>query len=152
MPTTTVQVLKPNLRFGVAGSLGAGSPFFGEQLLIADRGNNRLVLLDDADKVIWAFPSGHAPLPPGGFFFPDDAFFVRHGTVIISNQEGNETIVEIAYPSGRLLWSYGHPGIAAPVLGYLDNPDDAYLLRNGDVYRCRPEELPRPGDQPRRRC
>ena len=45
----------------------------------------------------------------GGFYFPDDAFFIRHGTAIISNQEENDTIVEISYPSGRLLFSYGHP-------------------------------------------
>ena len=102
-------MLEPNPKFGTAGSSGAGSPSYGEHLLVADRGNNRLLVLDDADQVIWAYPSRSAPPPPGGFYFPDDAFFARHGTAIISNQEENETIVELAYPSGRLLWSYGHP-------------------------------------------
>ena len=50
------------------------------------------------------------PPPPGGFYFPDDAFFFKHGTGIISNQEDNHTIVEIGYPSGRILWHYGHAG------------------------------------------
>ena len=98
--------------------------------------------------MVWSYPSRSAPPPPGGFYFPDDAFFARHGTAIISNQEENETLVELAYPSGRVPWSYGHPRIAGSAPGYLDNPDDAYLLKNGDVTVADPEELPRPGDQP----
>jgi outer membrane protein assembly factor BamB len=34
-----------------------------------------------------------------------------------------------AHISGRILWQYGHPRVP----GYLNNPNDAYLLRNGDV-------------------
>jgi hypothetical protein len=132
-PTASVQMLEPNRGFGVAGNVGAGSPFFGDQLLVADRGNNRLVSLNDAEKVIWTYPSKSKPAPPGGFYFPDDAFFIRHGTAIISNQEENETLVEIAFPSGRILWQYGHPRVSGSGPGYLNNPDDAYLLRNGDV-------------------
>ena len=132
-PSAVVQMLEPNRNFGAAGQVGAGSPFFGQQLLIADRGNNRLLLLNDANQVIWTYPSSNKPVPPGGFYFPDDAFFIRHGTAIISNQEENETIIEIAYPSGHILWQYGHPRVPGSGAGYLNNPDDAYLLRNGDV-------------------
>ena len=128
-----MQILKQNRSFGLAGEVGAGSPIYGEKLLIADRGNNRLLLLNDADQIIWTYPSAGKPAPSGGFYFPDDAFFIRHGTAIISNQEENETVVEIAYPSGRILWQYGHPHIAGSGPGYLNNPDDAYLLRNGDI-------------------
>jgi outer membrane protein assembly factor BamB len=73
------------------------------------------------------------PAPPGGFYFPDDAFFFDRGTGIISNQEDNHTIVEIGYPSGKLLWQYGHPGVPGALPGYLDQPDDAYLLKSGIV-------------------
>ena len=69
----------------------------------------------------------------GGFYFPDDAFFAKQGTEIISNQEQNETIVIIAFPSGQLLWQYGHPGVSSAAPGYLHEPDDAYLLKNGQV-------------------
>lgn len=131
--TALVQMLVPNAGFGRAGQPGAGSPYFGDQLLIADRGNNRLLVLSDTGKIIWHYPSAHRPPPPGGFYFPDDAFFIDHGHAIISNQELNETIVEIAYPSGKLLWQYGHPRQPGYAPGYLDNPDDAYLLPNGDV-------------------
>jgi len=73
------------------------------------------------------------PPPPGGFYFPDDAFFFDRGQGIISNQEDNHTIVEIGYPSGKLLWQYGHPGVPGASPGYLDQPDDAYLLKSGTI-------------------
>ncbi len=137
-----VQTLKPDSAFGTAGASGAGSPFFGDHLLVADRGNNRLLLFDDTNHVVWTYPSPSSPPDPLGFYFPDDAFFVNHGTAIISNQEENETIVEIGYPSGKIVWSYGHPKQPGTAPGYLHEPDDAYLLKNGqisvaDAQNCR---------------
>jgi hypothetical protein len=141
-PTTTVQMVVPNRAFGSAGSPGAGSPFFGNKLLVADRGNDRLLLLNDQNQIVWKYPSRGRAAPHGGFYFPDDAFFIHHGRAIISNQEDNDTLVEIAYPSGRITFHYGHsrtPGFAS---GYLHTPDDAYLLHNGlmsvaDPGNCR---------------
>ncbi len=112
-PMSSVEMFTPDTAFGTAGAPGAGSPYFGSKLLIADRGNNRLLLLDDTGRIIWTYPSDYAAAPPGGFYFPDDAFFAKQGTEIISNQEQNETIVIIAFPSGRLLWQYGHPGVSS---------------------------------------
>jgi hypothetical protein len=132
-PTADVQMIVPNARFGSAGEAAAGSPFFGDDLLVADRGNDRLLLLDDTDKIVWRYPSRGRPAPPGGFYFPDDAFFIRHGTAIISNQEDNHTIVEIAYPSGRIVFQYGHPHTPGAAAGYLNTPDDAYLLKTGKI-------------------
>jgi outer membrane protein assembly factor BamB len=133
VPVSSVQFVEPNRSFGTAGAPGAGSPYFGGELLIADRGNNRLLLLNPAMRVVWTYPAAGSPPNPDGFYFPDDAFFVDHGHAILTNQEENETIEEIAYPSGRLLWSYGHPGQAGSAPGYLHEPDDAYLLRNGQI-------------------
>jgi hypothetical protein len=130
---SSVQLIRPDRAFGTAGAPGAGSPFFGARLLIADRGNNRLLLLDSASRVVWRYPSATAPRDRLGFYFPDDAFFTDHGTAIISNQEENETIVKIAYPSGTVIWSYGHPRQAGAAPGYLNNPDDAYVLKDGQV-------------------
>jgi len=137
-----VQMLRANPAFGTAGAPGAGSPYFGDKLLIADRGNNRLLLLDDTMHVVWKYPSAKAPRDPLQFYFPDDAFFFDHGTAIVSNQEQNNTIVEIAYPSGKIIWSYGHPRRTGSAPGYLYEPDDAYVLKSGqvtvaDAYNCR---------------
>ena len=92
--------------------------------------------------VVWKYPSAAAPRDPLRFYFPDDAFFIDHGTAIISNQEQNDTIVKIAYPSGKIIWSYGHPRRPGTAPGYLHEPDDAYLLNNGqitvaDAVNCR---------------
>jgi len=139
---SSVQMLRPNRAFGTAGAPGAGSPYFGARLLIADRGNNRLLLMDAAMHVVWKYPSAAAPRDPLGFYFPDDAFFTGHGTAIISNQEQNDTIVKIAYPSGKIIWHYGHPRQPGTAPGYLHEPDDAYVLSNGqitvaDAVNCR---------------
>lgn len=120
---------------------GPPPPFAG-RLLIADRGNNRLLVVNAAKKVLWRFPSHAHPAPPGGFYFPDDAFFTHGGTQIISNEEQNERIVQLGFPSGKLLWSYGHPGVTGSEPGYLHEPDDAYLWRDGtvsvaDAQNCR---------------
>ena len=117
----------------VAVSWHRGQAPFTGRLLIADRGNNRLLLVSAAKQVLWTYPSASAPAPAGGFYFPDDAFFARGGREIISNEEDNDTIVRIAFPSGRILWSYGHPRVAGSAPGYLNQPDDAYVLRNGTV-------------------
>ncbi len=132
-PIADVQMIVPNRGFGTAGDLGAGSPFAGGKLLIADRGSDRLLLLNDRDKVVWRYPSPGRAAPPGGFYFPDDAFFIRHGSAIVSNQEDNDTIVEIAYPSGRITFQYGHPRTPGTARGFLNTPDDAYLLGNGEM-------------------
>jgi outer membrane protein assembly factor BamB len=140
--TRTVQMLRPDRAFGTAGVPGAGSPYFGAKLLIADRGNNRLLALTDTMQVAWRYPAPAAPRDPLHFYFPDDAFFTNHGTAILSNQEQNDTIIKIAYPSGRIIWTYGHPKQPGTAPGYLHEPDDAYLLRNGriavaDAANCR---------------
>jgi len=137
-----VQMLRPDRAFGTAGAPGAGSPYFGGRLLIADRGNNRLLLLDARMHVVWRYPSAQSPRDRLGFYFPDDAFFTNHGTAILSNQEANETIIKIAYPSGKIVWSYGHSRHPGTARGYLHEPDDAYLLKNGqitvaDAVNCR---------------
>ena len=128
----TVISLRPSRYGGPVGGAAAGAPFHGH-LLIADRGNDRLLVMDPARQLLWHYPSAAMPPPPGGFYFPDDSFFFHKGTGIISNQEENHTIVEIGYPSGKILWQYGHPGTPGSTPGYLNQPDDAYLLKNGEV-------------------
>ncbi|HET8567184.1 MAG TPA: kelch repeat-containing protein [Solirubrobacterales bacterium] len=109
------------------------APPFEGRLMIADRGNNRIIVVNNRKRILWRYPSKEHPAPPGGFYFPDDAFFTHGGTQIISNEEENERIVQISFPGGKLLWSYGHPGQTGSEPGYLHEPDDAYLLKNGNV-------------------
>jgi hypothetical protein len=128
----SVMSLRPSPYGGPAGLPGAGAPYVGT-LLIADRGNNRLLAMDTSRNLTWQYPSPSMPAPAGGFYFPDDSFFTHGGTGIISNQEDNHTIVQIAYPSGKVTWQYGHPLKSGSSAGYLSQPDDAYLLKNGSI-------------------
>lgn len=140
-PVASVVVLRQVTSTPGHATAAPPRPFDGN-MLIADRGNNRLIVVDAAKHVSWIYPSPTAPPPAGGFYFPDDGFFVDHGRSIISNEEENDTIVRIAYPSGQLVWSYGHPRRASALPGFLDQPDDAYVLPDGrvtvaDAKNCR---------------
>jgi outer membrane protein assembly factor BamB len=114
-------------------SSSQGEPPFKGRLMIADRGNNRIIVVNNRKQVLWRYPSKAHPAPPGGFYFPDDAFFTHGGTQIISNEEENERIVQISFPAGKVLWEYGHPGQTGSEPGYLHEPDDAYLLGDGNI-------------------
>ena len=76
------------------------------------------------------------------FRFDDDTFFGPRQDRIISNQEDQDTIQIISFPGRRVLWRYGHPNVKSGQPGYLNTPDDAYLLPSrlvsvADAYNCR---------------
>jgi hypothetical protein len=112
-------------------------------LLIADRENNRIIVVNPARKIVWRFPRAHGGGAKGTFLGPDDAFVTPDGRDVITNQEFSETVAIVsldAHP--RVLWRYGHQGEQGSSAGYLAHPDDAYLLPNGlvsiaDIINCR---------------
>ena len=102
-------------------------------LLIADRDNNRLLLVTPAKRVVWQF---------AGLRGPDDAFFTPGGRTIITNEEFNDTLTEVSLATRRRVWRYGHDAVAGAGPGYLNTPDDAYRLPGGattvaDIRNCR---------------
>lgn len=103
-------------------------------LMIADRDNGRILILNpDTRRVVWRFTGLHDP---------DDAFFAPNHREISINEEFDQSIKLIGLRSHRITWTYGHPGAAGSAPGYLSNPDDAYVLRNGlvmvaDIKNCR---------------
>ena len=102
-------------------------------VLIADRNNDRLLIVSPAKRVVWSFPRPGDVRPGQSFHDPDDAFFTPGYREISINEEFNETASVIDVHTHRIVWSYGHAGVAGAGLGYLSNPDDAYVLRNGDL-------------------
>jgi hypothetical protein len=122
----------PGTSAASSGGAAAQRPFAG-LLLIADRGNNRLLVMNAKKHVVWRYPSRRLPAPPQPLYFPDDAFWVHGGHAILVNEEENHTLIEIGYPSGRLLWTYGHPRTPGASPGYLNQPDDVYPYPGGGV-------------------
>jgi outer membrane protein assembly factor BamB len=109
----------------------AGNPF-PNGVLIADRGNGRVTVLDPAGAIVWTFPvaGSFARSTP---FNADDAFFSPDGKTITANDEGRHVIYRIDIATKKVIWSYGHLGIKGSTPGYLNTPDDAYALANGDI-------------------
>jgi hypothetical protein len=119
-------------------------------LLIADRGNSRLIEVDAARRIIWSFPRPGDLVADQAFVGPDDAFFTPDGRHIVTNQEEAQTIGIIDYRTRRLVWQYGHLYYRGSAPGYLNEPDDAYQLPNGlvtvaDIRNCRIIFLSRAG-------
>jgi hypothetical protein len=125
-----------------AGTAAADQRPFAGLLLIADRGNDRLLVMNANEHVVWRYPSPDLPPPPFPFYFPDDAFWVHGGNAILVNEEENDVLAEIAYPSGETIWTYGHPRSPGSSPGYVHQPDDLYPYPGGgvvvaDALNCR---------------
>ena len=122
----------------------ASGPFSGD-LMIADRQNGRILIVDPAGKVRWRFPVAGS-LPAGQRFAADDAFLSPDGKTIVANEEGHEVIVRIDIATRKVIWEYGRYDHAGHRAGALHTPDDAYPLANGDVivadiFNCRVIEI-----------
>ncbi len=114
-------------------------------LLIADRGNGRLLVVTDSGRIAWSFP-GPGSLPRGQRFSADDAFISPDGRTIVANDEAHQVIDRIDIATRRLIWQYGTYDRAGPGPGQLHTPDDAYPLANGnivvaDIRNCRIQEI-----------
>jgi outer membrane protein assembly factor BamB len=102
-------------------------------VLVADRGNHRILVLDDRGRIVWRFPE-RGSLPAGwASVSADDAFLAPDGRSIVANDESHETIVRIDLTSRRVVWTYGRYGRPGGATGLLHTPDDAYPLANGDI-------------------
>jgi hypothetical protein len=122
---------------------GSGSlPPLPGALLIADRGNNRLLAVDGRGRSLWSFPNARDRAMGRGLRFNDDAFVGPRGRRIVANEEDAHTIVSIDVRTHRLVHLYGVPGVRGAGPGLLNTPDDAYPLPDGsivvaDAYNCR---------------
>ena len=74
-------------------------------MLIADRNNDRTLIVSPAGKVVWRYDALHGP---------DDAFFTPGWHSIITNEEFNDTLRQVSLRARRVSWEYGHAGVAGP--------------------------------------
>jgi len=126
----------------LAAVLTAASAPLPGALLIADRGNDRILLVDSHHRVLWRFPTARDLARGVHLNFDDDAFVEPGGKAIISNEEEAHTIVSVNIRTHARSHLYGTPGVRGSGANELNTPDDAYLLPNGtltvaDAYNCR---------------
>jgi hypothetical protein len=131
---------QPTTAAAYAGA--AGRPGLPGYLLIADRGNNRVLVVDPQKRTVFTYPTA-ADLAAGRkLFFNDDTFVEPGGAALIANEEENHAIVQIGIADHSLRVLFGHPGQSGPGPTHLNTPDDAYALPDGsftvaDAYNCR---------------
>jgi outer membrane protein assembly factor BamB len=120
---------------GAAGFLQPGSDpsVLPADLLIADKRNNRLIVVDPQGRLVWQFPRPGDLVAGQTFLIPDDAFFSADGKYIVATEEDDFAIRVIDVATHRIVGSYGHPGVHGSGPGYVWNPDDAMMLANGDL-------------------
>jgi DNA-binding beta-propeller fold protein YncE len=111
-------------------------------ILIADRRNNRLLIIDPQGRVRWEFPRPGDLAPGQTFLVPDDAFFSPDGRSIVVTQEDDYVISVISLATSKVVYRYGVPGSPGAGPDHLFNPDDAMLTPGGvivsaDIKNCR---------------
>jgi hypothetical protein len=117
-------------------------------LLIADRGNDRILLVDPGRKLLWHFPTAADRKKGRRLVFDDDTFVEPGGKALVTNEEDHGDILSIDIATHRVERLFGvpgpqaGPGASAGSPNRLNWPDDAYVLPDGtltvaDAYGCR---------------
>ena len=130
-PATAVAYLAASRREGMPG-----------YLLIADRGNNRILVVDPQRRIVYEYPSAADRAAGRRLFYNDDTFVEPGGKALIANEEDNNDIVEVSLVNRSVHVLFGHPGHAGSDATHVHTPDDAYMLPDGtftvaDAYGCR---------------
>ena len=101
----------------------------GYNVLIADRGNNRVLLVGADKKILWEYDFTGLAHSTGA----DDAFFADGGKSVIVSLEHQQVVQIIDIATKTVTWQYGELGKRGSRDGRLNFPDDAYQLPNGDI-------------------
>ncbi len=97
-----------------------------KEYIIADKGNNRVIIVDeDTNNILWQL--GVEELNS-----PVDIQYVANGKVLITDR-GNHRVILVDRASKNIVWQFGRKGIADSLAGGLKLPSDADYLANGNV-------------------
>lgn len=135
-------VVGPQPGTAAAYAAAAKLPGLPGYLLIADRGNNRILVVNSQRKTVFHDPTS-ADLAAGrALTYNDDTFVEPGGQALIANEEDNHAIVQVGLADHSLRVLFGHPGQLGADRRHLHTPDDAYALPDGsftvaDAYNCR---------------
>ncbi len=112
-------------------------PALVQNILIADRGNNRIIEVTPDKQIVWEYDFTDYMRGHGA----DDAFFAPGNKEIVANLEEENIVVVIDYATRKIVWQYG-TGARGSGDNQLYTPDDAYRLADGnisvaDINNCR---------------
>ena len=134
----------PAATAGTPGFLAPGSDpsVLPGPVLIADKGNDRLLVVSPQGQVLWQWPQPGDLAPGQTFRIPDDAFLTPDGKDVIATEEDDFVVTEIDLATRKIVWRYGTPGTHGSGPNQLWNPDDAMKLPDGtvaaaDIKNCR---------------
>jgi DNA-binding beta-propeller fold protein YncE len=145
-PTTITPPNDPLAAAGVGvGHLAAGSSatVLPANILIADRNNNRLVVISPLGRVVWT----------QALTGPSDAFLSLTGHSIIVTEPGSFVALQLAVSDRHVLYRYGHSGHPGVADNRLHDPETAQELGDGrlviaDKSNCRIVFLAPPSHRP----
>jgi hypothetical protein len=111
-------------------------------ILIADRGNNRVLVVNPQGEVVFLYPTPEDLAKGRRLVYNDDTFVAPGGQALIANEEDNHAVVQMGLADHSLQVLFGRPGEAGSDSTHLRTPDDAYALPDGsftvaDAYNCR---------------
>lgn len=109
-------------------------------VLIADEGNDRLLIVNPQKKILWKYRFH------GTKVGADDAFFTDHGKQVIVNLEHSQFLEKVDIASHKPVWQYGRLGYPGSTGEEMYFPDDAYQMPDGnvivaDIRNCRIIEI-----------
>jgi hypothetical protein len=82
-----------------------------------------MVIFNRWGHALWRFdPSGRNALD-----MPSLALPLPNGDVI-ANDDANHRVIVVDRKTKRIVWQYGHTGVAGRSAGFLDNPDGIDLM------------------------
>ena len=126
----------------VTGNRKNPAPSWGKPLpypiMIADRRNNRLIEITPDKRIVWELPSPDMVLYRGN----EDVSFSPDGKLLAVSEEDNYDIHIVDYEKRAVTWTYGVPDHKGHTAPYLNYPDDAHILEDGqfltaDIRNCR---------------
>lgn len=97
-------------------------------IVIADRRNNRLIEIAPDKRIVWEFPSPDLVLYRGN----EDVNFSHDGKLLAVSEEDNYDVHIVDYEKKAVTWTYGVPDHKGGTEPYLNYPDDAHLLEDGN--------------------
>ena len=92
-------------------------------ILIADRNNNRLLVISPLGRVVWFSPE----------LSPSDAYFSKSGRSIIVTQHLKAVVLLRGVNSGRIDYSYGHAGRPGSGTNRLRDPQTGHLTATAQI-------------------